>query len=127
VGVVSQTRHYAGPEGTRIDRGRQRSLDGASANRERRCRRGNRAPPHPLPNRDFLHILRQAWGTRIGLPTTTWMIEVGTFLLRTESELVLKSRQVVPGRLVNSGFEFSYPTWPEAANELVARWRRTRC
>lgn len=60
------------------------------------------------------------------LPTTRWMIEVGTFLLRTESELILKSRQVVPGRLVDAGFEFSYPTWPEAASELVARWRRTR-
>jgi NAD dependent epimerase/dehydratase family enzyme len=87
----------------------------------------NLASPNPLPNRDFLHILRQAWGIRVGLPTTRWMIEVGTFLLRTESELVLKSRQVVPGRLVDAGFEFTYPMWPEAASELVARWRRTRC
>ena len=86
----------------------------------------NLASPHPQPNRDFLRILRQAWGTRIGLPTTRWMIEVGTFLLHTESELVLKSRQAVPGRLLDAGFEFSYPAWPEAANELVARWRRTQ-
>jgi len=87
----------------------------------------NLASPHPLPNSDFLQILRQAWGTHIGLPTARWMLEVGTFLLRTESELVLKSRQVVPGRLVDAGFEFSFPTWPEAASELVVRWRRTRC
>jgi uncharacterized protein (TIGR01777 family) len=86
----------------------------------------NLASPHPLPNRDFLHILRQQWGTRIGLPTARWMLEVGTFFLRTESELVLKSRQVVPGRLLDAGFEFAYPTWPEAASELVSRWKRTR-
>jgi uncharacterized protein len=83
----------------------------------------NLASPNPLPNREFLRVLRQAWGTRIGLPTTRWMLEVGTFLLRTESELVLKSRQVIPGRLLDAGFEFSYSTWPEAARDLVARWR----
>jgi hypothetical protein len=83
----------------------------------------NLASPNPLPNREFLHILRQAWGTRIGLPTTKWMLEAGTFLLRTESELVLKSRQVIPERLLDAGFEFSYPTWPQAARDLVARWR----
>jgi uncharacterized protein (TIGR01777 family) len=83
----------------------------------------NLASPNPLPNRDFLRILRAAWGTRIGLPATRWMLELGTFLLRTESELVLKSRRVIPTRLLNAGFTFTYPTWPEAAQELVARWR----
>jgi uncharacterized protein len=58
---------------------------------------------------------------RVGLPTTAWMIEIGTFFMRTESELVLKSRRVVPGRLLNAGFEFQYPDWPAAARELVAR------
>lgn len=84
----------------------------------------NLASPNPLPNREFLSILRNAWGTRVGLPTTRWMLEVGTFLLRTESELVLKSRRVVPGRLLDAGFTFSYPTWSQAAEDLVARWRR---
>jgi len=84
----------------------------------------NLASPHPLPNREFLRILREAWGARIGLPTLPWMLEIGTFLLRTESELVLKSRRVVPGRLLDAGFTFSYPTWEEAAPDLVARWRR---
>lgn len=84
----------------------------------------NLASPNPLPNREFLRILREAWGTRVGLPTTKWMLEVGTFLLRTESELVLKSRRVVPGRLLAAGFAFSYPTWEQAAEDLVARWRR---
>ncbi len=83
----------------------------------------NLASPHPLPNREFLAVLRKAWGARMGLPTTAWMMEIGAFLLRTESELVLKSRQVVPGRLLEAGFQFTYPTWPQAARELVARWR----
>ncbi len=83
----------------------------------------NLASPNPLPNRQFLSILRKAWGARIGLPTTAWMLEVGTFMLRTQSELVLKSRRVVPGRLLQAGFQFTYPRWPEAAQELVARWK----
>jgi uncharacterized protein len=44
----------------------------------------NLAVPHPLPNYEFLRALRQAWGTRIGLPTARWMLEIGTFLLRTD-------------------------------------------
>ena len=83
----------------------------------------NLSAPHPLPNRDFLRAIREAWGTHIGLPTTSWMIEIGTFLMRTESELVLKSRQVVPGRLLAAGFQFSFPHWPAAARDLVSRWR----
>ena len=83
----------------------------------------NLASPHPLPNRQFLKILRDAWGARIGLPAMPWMLEIGTFLLRTESELVLKSRRVIPGRLLKAGFEFTYPAWPQAAADLVARWR----
>jgi hypothetical protein len=83
----------------------------------------NLAAPHPLHNRDFLRAIREAWGTRIGLPTTSWMIEIGTFLMRTESELVLKSRQVIPGRLMAAGFQFTFPYWQEAARDLVSRWK----
>ncbi len=86
----------------------------------------NLAAPHPLPNRDFMRQLRQAWGTPIGLPAATWMLEIGTFLMRTESELVLKSRQVIPTRLQSAGFAFEYPTWPQAAHDLVTRWRANR-
>jgi NAD dependent epimerase/dehydratase family enzyme len=79
--------------------------------------------PNPLPNRDFMRVLREAWHAPIGLPATTWMIEIGTFLMRTESELVLKSRQVVPSRLLAADFQFSFPDWPLAAQDLVSRWR----
>jgi uncharacterized protein len=84
----------------------------------------NLASPNPLSNREFMRALREAWGATIGLPASEWMLKLGTFLMRTESELVLKSRRVVPGRLLAAGFEFLFPDWPSAARDLVARWRR---
>ncbi|SRR5712691_11331893 len=83
----------------------------------------NLAAPHPLPNADFMAALREAWGIGFGLPATRWMLEIGAFFLRTETELILKSRRVTPGRLLESGFSFKYSTWPEAALDLCARWR----
>ena len=83
----------------------------------------NIASPAPLPNSEFMAALRHAWGRRIGLPATEWMLEVGAVILRTETELILKSRQVVPGRLIESGFEFLFPNWVSAARDLVQRWR----
>jgi uncharacterized protein (TIGR01777 family) len=85
----------------------------------------NIASPNPLPNREFMKALRQAWGARIGLPAASWMLEIGTIFLRTETELVLKSRRVIPGRLVEAGFRFQFPEWAAAAQNLVARWRGT--
>jgi len=83
----------------------------------------NMTAPEPLPNRDFMRALRQAWHMPIGLPAAEWMIEIGTFLMRSESELVLKSRRVVPTLLLKHGFEFAFPAWPDAARDLVARMR----
>ena len=81
----------------------------------------NLTSPNPLPNAEFMRVLREAWGMRVGVPVPAWMLEIGTFIKRTESELVLKSRRVVPGRLLEAGFKFLYPEWPAAARELVAR------
>jgi len=86
----------------------------------------NLAAPQPLPNAEFMRALRAAWGTGLDLPATRWMLEVGAFVLRTETELVLKSRRVVPGRLLRSGFTFRFPSWPEAAADLCGRWRESR-
>ena len=72
-----------------------------------------------------MKALRQAWGTSIGLPATRWMLEIGTFFRRTETELVLKSRRVIPRRLVEDGFQFQFPEWAAAAQNLVDRWRAT--
>jgi uncharacterized protein (TIGR01777 family) len=81
----------------------------------------NLAAPEPLPQRDFMAALRAASGTRIGLPAAKWMAEIGAFFLRTDTELLLKSRRVVPGRLTTAGFTFDFPTWPAAARDLVRR------
>jgi uncharacterized protein (TIGR01777 family) len=84
----------------------------------------NVATPNPLPNAAFMRALREAWGIRIGLPATRWMLEIGTRVMRSETELVLKSRRVVPGRLLEDGFRFEYPEWGEAARELCREWRK---
>lgn len=83
----------------------------------------NLSSPNPLPNAEFMRELRRAWGMRIGLPAAEWMLKIGAVLLRTETELILKSRRVVPRRLLESGFTFEYPTWPEAAADLCRRSR----
>ena len=84
----------------------------------------NVASPHPLPNRDFMAILRNAWGIPNGIPALAPLIELAAIFLRTESELVLKSRRVVPGRLLEAGFQFQFPAWQDAAEDLVHRWRQ---
>lgn len=83
----------------------------------------NLSSPHPLPQRDFMSDLRAAWGAPLGLPAAKWMVAIGAFFLRTEPELVLKSRRVVPARLLQTGFAFDFPEWPAAARDLVARAR----
>ncbi len=83
----------------------------------------NLCAPHPLPNAEWMRDLRRAWGIPLGLPATKWMLEVATWFLRTESELVLKSRRVVPTRLQESGFEWEFPRWPDAARDLCKKWR----
>lgn len=83
----------------------------------------NVASPNPLPNREFMAILRDAWVIPNGLPAPALLIELAAVFLRTEPELVLKSRRVVPGRLLDAGFQFRFPAWPKAAEDLVHGWR----
>jgi hypothetical protein len=82
----------------------------------------NLAAPNPVTNDAFMKTLRDAWGIGVGLPAAEWMLEVGAWFLRTETELILKSRRVVPSRLLESGFTFQYPTWAQAARDLCERW-----
>jgi hypothetical protein len=83
----------------------------------------NICSPNPLRNREFMRALRVCWRQPIAVAAPAWMIEIGSFLLRTESELVLKSRRVIPGRLLKAGFSFTYPEWAAAVQELVSRYR----
>lgn len=86
----------------------------------------NIASPNPLPQAEFMRILRRAAWMPVGLPAARWMLEVGAFVLRTDTELILKSRRVVPGRLLEQGFQFRFPDWRSAAADLVTRWRTDR-
>jgi len=81
----------------------------------------NLAAPNPLPYKDFMRELRKACGVPVGLPATRWMAELGAWAMRSDTELLLKSRRVVPTRLLEAGFSFHHPTWPEAVRDLVAR------
>jgi uncharacterized protein len=84
------------------------------------CGPVNVAAPNPLPNRDFLRGIRQALRQPIGLPSARWMLEVGAWLRHTETELLLKSRRVTPGKLLTSTFTFRYPYWPHAVQAIVS-------
>jgi uncharacterized protein (TIGR01777 family) len=86
----------------------------------------NLCSPHPIRQAEFIRILRRAWGQPIGLPATRWMLELGAIALRTETELILKSRRVVPTRLIDSGFRFQLPDWTEAAADLCRRRKGLR-
>jgi uncharacterized protein (TIGR01777 family) len=83
----------------------------------------NIAAPNPIPNSEFMRALRAAAGISLGLPATPLMLELGAILLGTETELVLKSRRVIPGILTQSKFNFQFPTWAEAARDLCNRRR----
>lgn len=86
----------------------------------------NIASPGPLPYNDFMRAMRDAWGMPIGLPAMKWMLEIGAWVMRTDTELVLKSRRVVPGRLLEKGFLFDFPDWDSAVVDLVGRWRAAK-
>ncbi len=78
----------------------------------------NIASPNPLPNREFMRDFRKAC-RRPGLPAAGWMLGLGAMILGTETELILKSRRAVPARLMSSGFQFKFPKWPEAVQNIV--------
>jgi hypothetical protein len=79
----------------------------------------NVSAPEPIRNQNLMTLLRQSFRMPFGLPATEWMLAVGTFLLRTEPELVLKSRNVVPRRLLDAGFRFEFDTADKAVSDLA--------
>ncbi len=83
----------------------------------------NISSPNPLPNSEFMRIFRETWGAPFGLPAMEWQLAIGAFFMQTETELILKSRRVVPKLLTDSGFEFEYPDWADACRDLCDRWR----
>jgi len=83
----------------------------------------NIASPNPEHNRDFMAILRETWDMPNSIPAPALVLELAAFFMRTETELVLKSRRVVPTRLLEAGFHFEFPNWAHAAEDLVRKWR----
>jgi hypothetical protein len=81
----------------------------------------NVAAPNPLTNREMMAVFRQVCGRSIGLPAARWMLEIGAFVMRTETELMIKSRRVVPAKLLDSGFQFRFPTLQGALEEIERR------
>ncbi len=79
----------------------------------------NITAPNPLPNAEMMRTFRTVCGVPFGLPATEWMLELGAFFLRTETELIIKSRRVVPGRLLASGFAFRFPHFREALEGII--------
>ena len=79
----------------------------------------NVAAPNPVTNAEMMSTLREVCGMPFGLPATPWLLEIGAFFLRTETELIIKSRRVVPGRLLASGFQFRFPKLNDAVRDLV--------
>ncbi|MGV8858917.1 epimerase [Rhodoglobus sp.] len=80
----------------------------------------NVASPNPSDNRTLMSILRRAAGMPFGLPAWRWMLEPAMWVLRTEPELILKSRWVVPGTLTEAGFTFEHPDLADAIEEITA-------
>lgn len=79
----------------------------------------NCSAPQPIPNHTFMQELRRAMGMPFGLPSPEWLLKPGALLIQTETELILKSRWVIPEKLVESGFTFKYQTIDQAFKEII--------
>ena len=86
----------------------------------------NLTSPNPVPNRELMQTFRKVGHVPVGMPATRWMLEIGAFFMRTESELMLKSRRAVPRRLLECGFEFRFPQLQGALEEIEGRFKASR-
>lgn len=78
----------------------------------------NLSAPNPITNRELMQSMREYVDVAYGLPATKWMLEIGAFFMRTETELILKSRWVLPTRLQKEGFTFEYQTFDEVTESF---------
>jgi len=79
----------------------------------------NCTSPLPLQNKDFMKIIRTAYGAPFGLPAPAWLMEIGAFMIGTETELILKSRWVLPQRIKESGYTFKLPELKDAVKQIL--------
>jgi uncharacterized protein len=81
----------------------------------------NTVAPKPVRNKELMRTIRKAVGRPFGLPMPKWMLEIGAWMIRTETELVLKSRNVIPKRLMEAGFAYKYPDIESAITEITGK------
>lgn len=86
----------------------------------------NCSSPNPVKNKELMQTLRKAMNVSIGLPAAKWMLKMGAVLIGTETELILKSRWVIPDKLQNAGFEFNYASLDEALTQIIHSDKRTK-
>jgi uncharacterized protein (TIGR01777 family) len=79
--------------------------------------------PGPLTNREMMRVFRKVCGRAVGLPAARWMLEIGAWIMRTETELMIKSRRVVPAKLAAAGFTFRFPTFQSALEDIEGMGR----
>lgn len=77
----------------------------------------NASSPNPSDNAEFMAVVRRLLGAGFGPPLPRWMLEIGAMGMRTETELILKSRWVIPEKLTLAGFEFAYSKLEDAVRE----------
>lgn len=79
----------------------------------------NVTSPHPSDDATLMRTIRQVLGVPFGIPLPRWALELGSVAIRTETELVLKSRWVLPERLIEAGYRFRYPDLAAAVRQIV--------
>ncbi|WP_339145577.1 MULTISPECIES: TIGR01777 family oxidoreductase [unclassified Sutcliffiella] len=80
----------------------------------------NCSAPNPISNKQFMTVMREKMNRKIGLPSPRWMLEIGAVFIRTETELILKSRWVIPERLEQEGYQFKYAKIDDALAEILS-------
>jgi uncharacterized protein (TIGR01777 family) len=86
----------------------------------------NAAAPNPVSNTIFMQTLREVTGNKLGLPAFTWMLKLGAAIIGTETELLLKSRWVLPTKMLEAGYTFKYPTLQEAFKQVVEQMPKNK-
>jgi len=81
----------------------------------------NSSSPNPVTNEEFMRIFRKVTGHVIGLPAYKWVLQIGAPLIGTELELVLKSRWVLPTRILETGFQFKHPLLEKALFDIISK------
>lgn len=79
----------------------------------------NCSSPNPIDNETLMKSLREKMKVGIGLPSPAWMLKMGALLIGTETELILKSRWVVPEKLLNAGYQFKFPIIDSALQNIL--------